>query len=194
MNGVPAHPAAGSVGPLTRQRHLDPHGALAAGLDDPPGGLQQEGDVGVQKIGAGCGHLAQTAVNRVHLLAGIEDVGHIDYGERRIQRQFQQHGDAALHVRRADAPQHIALDAGLGVVAGGHRVGVSGQDQPPLPAQVGAGHQIVADADDIKVAAAVVQRLLDQIGNAGLVEADRRHRDQIGRQQEGVPSHQVLVV
>ena len=193
VNGVPAHPAAGGVGPLARQRHLGPHGALAAGLDDPPGGLQQESDVGVQEVGAGCGHLAQAAVDRVHLLAGIEDVGHIDGRASHLQRQLQQHGDTALHVRRADAPQHIALDAGLGVVAGGHRVGVAGQHQPPLPAQVGAGHQIVADADHVEMAAAAVQRLLDQIGYAGLVETDRRHRYQVGRQQEGVTGHKAPV-
>ena len=119
------------------------------------------------------------------LLARVEDVGdvHRRRGEGAGQREL--HGQAALHVRGPEAPQHVALHPCGGVPVGRHRVGVPGEDHTGAPPELGAGDQVVADPLDLEVRQCA-QLGLEVVGDGLLRVALRRDVHQLGREREEV--------
>ena len=99
--------------------------------------------------------------------------------------QAEKDGDAALHVGRAETVEHVALDAGHGIVVGRHRVEVPGHDDAPVPALVGPGHDVEPDPFDVESGDAA-QPGLDGAGQSLLLEADGRDGHQRRRERQEI--------
>ncbi len=105
-----------------------------------------------EEVGSEIEQLGEPVVDRRHLLPGVEDVGDVDGGIGVAPRRLEHHRHAALHVRRADPPDDVALDPGdLVAVDGRHGVGVTGEHESGRPPEIGAGHQVLSDAGDLEV-------------------------------------------
>ena len=131
------------------------------------------------------------------LLAGVEHPRHVHRRLGDTARQFEHDGQAALHVRRSQPPQDVAVDAGtLPVPSLGPRDGVSvaGEDQSVRPTESGPGDEVVANPIDGQ-ARHGTQAGLQVRHKGGLVEADRRNVDQFGGEGEevrhGVPARRI---
>ena len=144
VDGVPAGVGAGGMGPAPREGDADPHGALAAGLDDATGGLTQDGGVGDQQVGSLVPEVCEPVELLAHLLAGVEAPRHVHRGLGDGPGQVEEDGHAALHVGRTDAVEDVAFDAWLLVAPGrGDGVEMAGEEDPLLAPQIGAGHDVV---------------------------------------------------
>ena len=104
----------------------------------------------------------------VDLLGLVEDVGDVAVGRGQVVGQPQRHGDAALHVAGAEAVQVGAVVAGGQVAVQRDGVDVAGDHHPLAAAEVGAGHQRVADPGHLEVVE-LAQRRLDRVGERLLV-------------------------
>jgi hypothetical protein len=173
-----------------RWAHLHAHRALAPGLDGGGGGLAQQGDVAGEQLGMRREERAEPVVLGRHLLGHVEDVGDVDGGFGDGPSQLEHHGEAALHVRRAESPQRVALDPRHLVAVGRDGVGVPGQHKARGAAGVGAPDHVVVDPGDLE-AGHGPQTGLDVVGDRRLVEARRGDVDQLGRAGEEV-GHQPL--
>ena len=98
-------------------------------------------------------------------------------------------GVARLHVGRAAAVEEIAVAPARQVVGDRHRVEVTGEQHPPLPAETGAGQHGVAGAQHLQMGGLLGERCLDEVGQPGLLAGHARHvhqrraqRDRITRQ------------
>ena len=180
VDGVVPLPRARRVRRDALGGHLGAQGALAAALDPGVGGLQEHGEVGVgDEVGPLLLHVQQAVVLRVDLLGLVEDERDVAAGLGHLVGDPQHHGDAALHVDGAPAPEH--LSPGGGDPAGGqvgrvgrqrHGVDVSGQHHPLVAAEVRACDDGVADAGHLEVRQ-VADRGLHGIRQGSFVEADR---------------------
>ena len=151
MDRVATHPRASGVGSGTGQVDLDPQRSLATGLDQALGRLTQDGAVAGQQVRPLGPQLVEPVVLLGHLLPGVEHEAQVDRRVGHGPGQLEEDGQATLHVGRTDPPQGVAVDPGLGVAVGRNRVGVPGQDQPMVAAEIGPGHQIVADPGQLQM-------------------------------------------
>ena len=117
----------------------------------PPVGSPRMATSPASRSGRSRTQVGEAVVLGGHLLPRVEDVGHVDgrLGDR--LGEGEHHGQPALHVGAAEPPQHVALDAGLGVAVHRHRVGVAGEDHPRRPVELGPGHEVGADPLDLEV-------------------------------------------
>ena len=185
VDGILAPPGPSGVRPGAGETHLDPHRALAAGLDAGRGGLGQQGGVGRQQVGSLPEEPFDAVEPGVDLLALVEHVGGVHHRLGDGAGQLGQDGDAALHVARTQPPQNIAVNAGPLIAVGRHRVGVAGQQQSRRTTQRRARHQIVADAGD-REPRHWSKDGLQEIGHLPLVMTHGRDIDQLGRQLEEI--------
>ena len=171
----------GRVGPHPAQRELAP--AWCPGTRPrpaPPVGSPRTAASPASRSGRSCQQLEQAAVRAVHLLAGVEAPGHVDRRLGDAGGQVEHDGQATLHVRGAEAPQRVALEARRGVVVGRHRVEMPGEDEPRrAPRSVRA--TTLSPRRVTSSQGAAPQRVLDQVGQRPLLAADRRDGDQLGR-------------
>ena len=151
--------------------------AVAAPLDLAVGRLAQDREVCGEQVGAGLGEPGQAVEIRVDLLVVVPHPGDVDPGRGELRGELQLHGDAGLHVDGA-APPEERLPI-LGDLAGGdvavdrHGVDVPRDDDPLIPAEVGAGHDRVAVAVDRQMRE-TPQRLVDRVGQHPLIAGDAR--------------------
>ncbi len=157
--------------PHAREADLESHGALAAGLEDRAGRFAEDGDVAGQQIRALVEQLAEAVVLRRDLLGRVEDVGDVDGGLGHGAGQLEHDGEPALHVRGPEAPQRVALDAGAVVAVDRDRVRVAGEHEAHAATEMGAGHEVVADAVELERRHRQ-QFLLEPVGDDLLVLAD----------------------
>ena len=99
------------MGPGPGEGHLETHRSLASGLDGAGGRLAEDGDVAGQQLRCLGEQLAQAVVGNGHLLAGVEDPGHVDRWFADHAGQLQHHRQATLHVRRAQSPEDVPIEA-----------------------------------------------------------------------------------
>ena len=131
---------------------------------------------------------AEAAVRRGDLLAGVEHVGHVDgRARRRVRASSSMHGQAALHVGRAEPAQQVALDARRARCRWPARCRCG----RPAPAacgrpELGAGHQVVADPGDLEPRRAAASSCLEPVDERPLVVAHRRDVDELGGEREQV--------
>ena len=111
VHRVSPHPRPGGVGPDPGEGHLKTHRALASGLDCAGGRLSQDGDVAGQQFRCLGEELTKAVVEHRHLLAGVEDPGHVHRRFPDHAGQLQHHGQAALHVGRAQPPEDVPVEA-----------------------------------------------------------------------------------
>ena len=78
VDRIAPHPWPCRVGPGPGEGHLKTHRSLASGLDGAGGRLAKDGDVAGQQLRRLGKQLAQAGVGNGHLLAGVEDPGHVD--------------------------------------------------------------------------------------------------------------------
>ena len=178
-------PGTSRVGTLAGGAQLDPHGALAAGLDAGVGGLHQDGEVPGQQLGSLARDPSEPVVDRRDLLGVVEHVGDVAHGVGGGRGQRQGHRHPALHVAGPQAPQDVVLQACGQVPVDRHGVEVSGDHDPLVTAQVGAGHDRVAVADDVQVRQGQQGRL-DVVGEGLLVQALGRRVHEGGGQRDDV--------
>ncbi len=101
--------------------------------------------------------------------------------------EAQEHGEAALHVGRAEAVQHAVLDPGhLVARIRGHGVEMAAEHHPLPPTELGAGDHVLPHPAERQRRRPGTQARLDQIGQLGLLVALRTHCDQRGGESEEV--------
>ena len=194
VDRVVAVPRPGGVGRDALGGDLDAQRALAAALDLGGRRLEEDGEVGLEEVGAGLLDEPQAVELAVDLLALVEDEGQVARGLEDLLGDLELDGHAALHVDRAATDEVVALAPGGQVrrVRGERdRVDVAGQHDPLGPPEVGAGDQRVADAGHLEVAERA-QGGLDGVAQRRLVVADRldvaqrrRQRDDVGGEVQG---------
>ena len=185
MDGVAAHPRPRRVRTLPAQGDLHPQRALAPCLQLAAGGFAEDGHVAGEQVGPVADEVGEAVVLGGDLLARVEDVGDVDGGIGDGLGEGEHHRQAALHVGAAEAPQHVAVDAGVGVAVHRHGVGVAGEDHPHRTVEVGPGDEVGADPLDREVRLAA-ETGLEVIDERSLGVAHRRDRHQIGRGGEEV--------
>ena len=96
----------------------------------PPVGSPRMATSPASRSGRSRDEVGEAVVLGRDLLARVEDVGHVDgrFGDGLGQREH--HRQPALHVGAAEAPEHVAVDAGVGVAVHRHGVGVAGEEHP----------------------------------------------------------------
>ena len=116
---------------------------------------------------------------RVDLLGLVEHERDVAAGLGHLVGDPQHHGDAALHVDGAPAPEHLSPGGADPTGRQVHRVGgqrhgvdVAGEHHALVTPEVGAGHDGVADAGHLEVRE-VAQRGLHGIRQRAFVEAHR---------------------
>src|SRR3954451_11475623 len=190
VNGVAAHPRPRAVRPDAHERHVEAHRALAARFEHAVGRFAQDGDVAAQQLGPIAGDVPEAVVLAHDLLARVEHVRHVDRGLVDGRRQLELHGQTALHVGRAEAPQRVAVDAGAVIVVHRHRVGVAREHDAHGPAEIRTRDQIVL-VPVHREPRRGPQLRLEVVGDRLLVMTERRDVDQLGRQVEQI-SHPTL--
>ena len=140
-----------------------PHRPLAAGLDQRARRLAEHGRIPRQELGPRLPQLEETALVAADLLTGVEAPGDVDRRLAHGRRQIEHDGEPSLHVRRADAPQGVAVEPRDLVAGRRDRVEVARQDETPAVAERGAGDDVVPDALDLEPGARR-ERLLDHVG------------------------------
>jgi hypothetical protein len=185
VDRVASHPRSRAVGPHAGEPDLEPHRALAAGLQHRVGRFAEDGHIASQKIRPIIEQLAETVELGRDLFGRIEDVRDVDRRVVHRAGQLQHHREAALHVGCTEPPQRVAVDAGAVVAVDRHSVGVAGEHEARRTPEIGTGHQVVADAVE-RQPRNRQQLLLDPIRDRLLVLADRRDVDELGGELEQV--------
>ena len=153
MHGVAPHPRAGRVGPGAAQRH---HAAASCPGTRPRARRRSARPAGRRRppparAAARTGGRRPLCAGR-HLLAGVEHPGHVD-GRVGARSAASSSMTASPPFMSAEPRPHSTSPSmrGVGVAVGRHRVEVAGDDQPQRSAEVGAGHDVVADPLDGQV-------------------------------------------
>ncbi len=167
VNRVAAGPGPGGVGALAVE--LDPCLQVpeAAGVEDRVRRLEHDGELGPGEHSAREDGRQQALLER-HFFAREEDVARRNRGARELEH----HGDAALHVARAEAVHGVALDSPGEVVLRRHGVDMSRESD---------GSRGISPDDRLAV---VVERLAgqqapDELHRRALVAALRRDVDEL---------------
>ena len=151
-----------------------------------PGGLAQDGDVALEQLRPVAQQVGEPVVLGGHLLARVEDVGDVHRGGRDLPRQGEHHGQAALHVRRTEAPEDIAVQPRFGVPVHGDRVGVAGEHHPPGPSDLGPGHEVGPDPfhdevrEDLQLGLEVIRERRFVVAHGRDRHEGCREREQVG--------------
>ena len=187
VDGVVAHPGPGAVCPHAARHHVDPHGALAAALDDGGGGLHQHREVGLEPLRPRAGDPLQPVALELDLLALVQEQRQVAVRLGQLGGRTQDHRAAALHVTGPQAQQPVAVQPSGEVVVHRHRVEVAGECHALLASEVGTGHHGVAVAFDVQVRQ-LAQGGLHRVGDRPLVAADRVYVHQrVGERDDVLP-------
>ena len=192
VDGVAAHPRARRVRALAVEAGLGDEHALAPGLDPAVGGLEQHREVGGEQLGLRAHDDAEAVELVAHLFGLVEHEGHVVVSHAiaigvQLLGEAQQHREAALHVGRAEAVQHVALDPRhLVARVGGHGVEVTTEQTRRSRPSCVRTTMLCSMRSMASDGARVAQARLDEVGELGLVVALRRHRHQRGGEPEQV--------
>ena len=165
--------------------------ALAAGLDPAVGRFEQDGEVAGEEVRLLGEHLAQPVELVAHLLALVERERDVVARRRRVVvhplGQPQEHCEAALHVGRTQAVEHVAVEPGhLVAGVGGDGVEMPTEHDAPRAPELGTDDHVGAHAVDGERGRPRAQPRFDEIGELRFVVALRPHRDECRGEPEQI--------
>lgn len=180
VDGVAPHPRASRVGPCPGEGDLESERTLATCLDRTVGWLTEDGAITFEQVGPFGEQFEQPVVLLSHFFTGIEHEGEVKGWFADRSSDLEETGEAAFHVGGPDTPERVVLDPSPTVRATdkivgfdhGNRVGVSDQKEALFATELGAGHQIVADAVDMQVIEGP-EFGLEPVDERALLERDR---------------------
>ncbi len=156
-------------------------GALTARLDVAVGRFAQDRDIGAKPFRKFTLNTAQAVSRRLDLLTVVEDDRDVVRRLANGGRQMQEHCVTGLHVAGAATIDIVAHAAGRDVVGDRDGVEVAGQQHPGRAAEIRAGQDRIAVADD-GVVGLLPQCPFDLIGQGPLVPGHAGDVDQSGGQ------------
>ncbi len=168
-------------------------GALATGLDPAAGRLEQHREIAGNEVRT----LGEEAAQPVELLRDlfglVEDHRRVETGPGRVGSQRvderEQHGEPALHVGGAEPVERVAVPTRDLVAVGCDGVEMAREHHPLVAAQIGTDDDVVADPVHHERRGVTSHPRLDDVGEARLVPAHRRDRDQLLGEPEQIHTH-----